>query len=71
MLCILLWSLCVYKEFRGISLALAGATQLPRGKKTLFKDGQFYQRLGIEAPKDSLHHISQYTSYTTYLFRCI
>jgi hypothetical protein len=42
-LCILLWSLCVYKEFRGISLSLAAACQIPRAKKTVFKEGTFYR----------------------------
>ena len=42
-LCILLWSLCVYKEFRGISLALAGAGQIPKARKTVFKEGRFYR----------------------------
>lgn len=42
-LCILLWSLCVYKEFRGISLSLAAAFQIPRAKKTVFKEGTFYR----------------------------
>ncbi|CAK9053214.1 unnamed protein product [Durusdinium trenchii] len=41
-LCILLWSLCVYKEFRRISLALAGAVQIPRGRYTQFREGQFF-----------------------------
>eukprot|EP00434_Breviolum_minutum_P025217 symbB.v1.2.022277.t1/scaffold1968.1/size94324/10 len=42
-LCILLWSLCVYKEFRGISMCLAGAFQIPRSHKTVFKAGEFYR----------------------------
>eukprot|EP00913_Durusdinium_trenchii_P030329 g28411.t1 len=45
-LCILLWSLCVYKEFRRISLALAGAVQIPRGRYTQFREGQFFVTLG-------------------------
>ncbi|CAE7262317.1 NLRC3 [Symbiodinium pilosum] len=43
MLCILLWSLCVYKEFRNIWLALAGAVNLPKSRHTVFTEGNFEQ----------------------------
>ncbi|CAE7194374.1 NLRC3 [Symbiodinium natans] len=43
MLCILLWSLCVYKEFRHIWLAVAGAVNIPRSRRTNFTEGTFHQ----------------------------
>lgn len=33
----------MYKEFRGISMCLAGAFQIPRSHKTVFKAGEFYR----------------------------
>ncbi|CAE7626587.1 unnamed protein product, partial [Symbiodinium microadriaticum] len=41
MLCILLWSLCVFKEFRHIWLAVAGAMNIPKSKRTVFTEGAF------------------------------
>eukprot|EP00439_Symbiodinium_sp_Y106_P026093 s1473_g3.t1 len=43
MLCILLWSLCVFKEFRHIWLAVAGAVNLPKSRHTVFTEGTFEQ----------------------------
>ena len=33
----------MYKEFRGISMSLAGAFQIPRSHKTVFEAGEFYR----------------------------
>ena len=42
MLCILLWSLCVYKEYRSIWLGLEVVWRIPRSKSTVFRDNTFH-----------------------------
>ncbi|CAK9112678.1 unnamed protein product [Durusdinium trenchii] len=42
MLCILLWSLCVYKEYRSIWLTSEAVWRIPRSKCTLFRDNEFH-----------------------------
>jgi len=42
MLCILLWSLCVYKEFRKIWHALEAATTIPKASATDFRDNTIH-----------------------------
>ena len=42
MLCILLWSLCVYKEYRSIWLGLEVVWRIPRSKRTDFRDNTFH-----------------------------
>ena len=41
MLCILLWSFCVYKEYRSIWLMLEAVSQIPKAKRTDFRDNSF------------------------------
>jgi len=42
MLCIILWSLCVYKEYRKIWNGLEAASHLPKAYKTEFRNNTFY-----------------------------
>ncbi|CAK9067330.1 Vacuolar protein sorting-associated protein 11-like [Durusdinium trenchii] len=42
MLCILLWALCVYKEYRSVWLALEAIWQIPRSWSTDFRHNRFY-----------------------------
>lgn len=43
MLCILLWSLCVYKEYRSIWLGLEVVWRIPRSTSgTVFRDNTFH-----------------------------
>jgi len=42
MLCILLWGLCVYKEYRSIWLGLEAVWRIPRSKRTVFRDNVFH-----------------------------
>ncbi|CAE7525601.1 unnamed protein product [Symbiodinium pilosum] len=42
MLCILLWSLCVYKEFRKIWHALEAATHIAKASETDFRDNTIF-----------------------------
>ena len=42
MLCILLWGLCVYKEYRSIWLGLEAVWRIPRSKRTVFRHNVFH-----------------------------
>ena len=41
MICIILWTLCVYKEFRRIWLQMEAAWQIPKKRRTVFRDSAF------------------------------
>ncbi|CAE7187798.1 unnamed protein product, partial [Symbiodinium necroappetens] len=41
MLCILLWALCVYKEYRRIFLELEAAIGIPKSRRTVFRQNAF------------------------------
>ncbi len=41
-LCILLWSLCIYKEFRHIILSVEAIWSIPRARVTEYRDNTIY-----------------------------
>jgi len=42
MLCILLWSLCVYKELRSVGHTLEALLQIPRTKQSIFRENMLH-----------------------------